>query len=231
MVENNIMINNTFHPHVWFRNSNDIFRHNIVLSAYQPIDVKVWGKEIDYNIFPDLISLKAAQDRGTDKNSVHGQLLFVDPDKGDFRVREGSVAFSVGFRNFAMDSFGVVSPRLKALAKKVTIPSIHSSNQLGSDENIDFMGAKVKNLTTLGERSATGMGDTHGVLVLEVPVKSAAFKFLQANDVILSFNSKKIRTVSDLFQAQKTTTGTNTEVVVFRNQNALKIQVGLVKEK
>jgi len=231
VVENNIMINNTFHPHVWFKNSNDIFRHNIVLSAYQPIDVKVWGKEIEYNIFPDLVSLKAAQDRGTDKNSVYGQLLFVDPDKGDFRVREGSVAFSVGFRNFAMDSFGVVSPRLKALAKKVTIPSILSSNQSGSDKITDFMGAKVKGLTTLGERSATGMGDTHGVLVLEVPARSAAFKFLQANDVILSFNSKKISTVSDLFQAQKTTTGTNTEVVVFRNQNALKIQVGLVKEK
>jgi hypothetical protein len=231
VVENNIMINNTFHPHVWFKNSNDVFRHNIVLSAYQPIDVKVWGKEIDYNIFPDLVSLKAAQDRGTDKNSIYGQLLFVDPGKGDFRVKEGAAAFSVGFKNFAMDNFGVVSPKLKALAKKVTIPSILSSNQSGSDKIIDFMGAKVKDLTTLGERSATGMSDTQGVLVLDVPARSAAFKFLQANDVILSFNSKKIRTVSDLFQAQKTTTGTNTEVVVFRNQNALKIQVGLVKEK
>lgn len=231
VVENNIMINNTFHPHVWFKNSNDVFRHNIVLSAYQPIDVKVWGKEIDYNIFPDLVSLKAAQDRGTDKNSIYGQLLFVDPGKGDFRVREGAAAFSVGFRNFAMDNFGVVSPKLKALAKKVTIPSILSSNQSGSDKIIDFMGAKVKDLTTLGERSATGMSDTQGVLVLDVPARSAAFKFLQANDVILSFNSKKIRTVIDLFQAQKTTNGTNTEVVVFRNQNALKIQVGLVKEK
>lgn len=231
VVENNIMINNTFHPHVWFKNSNDVFRHNIVLSAYQPIDVKVWGKEIDYNIFPDLVSLKAAQDRGTDKNSVYGQLLFVNPGKGDFRVWEGSVAFSAGFRNFTMDSFGVVSPRLKALAKKVPIPSILTSNQSGSDKIIDFMGAKVKDLTTLGERSATGMGDTHGVLVLEVPAGSAAFKFLQANDVILSFNSKKIRTVSDLLQAQKTTAGTNTEVLVFRNQNAIKMQVGLVKEK
>ncbi|MDQ0965240.1 hypothetical protein QFZ20_000643 [Flavobacterium sp. W4I14] len=231
VVENNIMINNTFHPHVWFKNSNDVFRHNIVLSAYQPIDVKVWGKEIDYNIFPDLVSLKAAQDRGTDKNSVYSQLLFVDPDKGDFRVREGSVAFSVGFRNFDMDSFGVVSPRLKALAKKVSIPSILTSNQSGSDKIIDFMGAKVKNLTTLGERSATGMGDTQGVLVLEVPARSAVFKYLQANDVILSFNSKKIRTVSDLLQAQKTATDTNTEVVVFRNQHEVKIPITLVGKR
>jgi hypothetical protein len=75
VVENNIMINNTFHPHVWFKNSNDVFRHNIVSSGYQPIHISVWGKETDYNAFPDLASLKAAQDRGTDRNSVYGRLL------------------------------------------------------------------------------------------------------------------------------------------------------------
>jgi hypothetical protein len=127
VVENNIMINNTFHPHVWFKNSNDVFRHNIVLSGYQPIDIKVWGKEIDYNVFPDLASMKAAQDRGTDKNSVYGRLLFVNPLAGDFRVKDGSVALTVGFMNFAMDSFGVISPRLKSLAKKVVIPSVLAS--------------------------------------------------------------------------------------------------------
>jgi len=229
IVENNIMLNNTFHPHVWFKNSNDVFRYNIVLSGYQPIDIKVWGKQTDYNIFPDQVSLKAAQDRGTDKNSVYGKLLFVDPDKGDFRVKDGSVALSVGFRNFAMDSFGVVSPRLKSLAKKVSIPSILASNQANSDETIDFMGAKVKVLATLGERSATGMGDdSRGVLVLEVPAGSAAFKFLQANDVILSFNFKKIKTLSDLVQAHRAVNETNTEVVVFRNQKEVKV---IVREK
>ena len=64
VVENNIMINNTFHPHVWFKNSNDVFRHNIVSTGYLPINIKVWGKEIDYNVFPDSASLKAAQEQG-----------------------------------------------------------------------------------------------------------------------------------------------------------------------
>ena len=63
IVENNIMINNTFHPHVWFKNSNDVFRHNIVSSSYMPIRIPVWGKETDYNIFPDSASLKAAWNR------------------------------------------------------------------------------------------------------------------------------------------------------------------------
>ncbi len=119
LVENNIMVNNTFHPHVWFKNSNDVFRHNIVFSGYAPIRIDVWGRETDYNVFPDSTSLKDAWSRGTDQHSVCGGLNFVNPQAGDFRLKDGSVAFSVGFKNFAMDSFGVVSPGLKALAKKV----------------------------------------------------------------------------------------------------------------
>jgi hypothetical protein len=123
VVENNIMINNTFHPHVWFLNSNDVFRHNVVSTGYLPINIKTWGKETDYNVFPDSVSLKEAWSRGTDKNSVCGKLLFENPMQGDFRLKVGSVAFSVGFKNFEMDNFGVVSPKLKALAKKVQMPS------------------------------------------------------------------------------------------------------------
>jgi hypothetical protein len=41
VVENNILINNSFHPHVWFKNSNDVFKHNIVTTAYQPIRIDV----------------------------------------------------------------------------------------------------------------------------------------------------------------------------------------------
>ena len=58
VVENNIMINNSFHPHVWFRNSNDVFRRNVVSSPYMPIGITDWGKETDYNIFPDSFRLK-----------------------------------------------------------------------------------------------------------------------------------------------------------------------------
>ena len=231
VVENNIMINNTFHPHVWFKNSNDVFRHNIVSSGYQPIHINNWGKETDYNVFPDLASLKAAQDSGTDKNSIYGKLSFVNPQAGDFRIKDGSVALTVGFRNFAMDSFGVISPRLKSIAKRVPIPSVLTSQQVNDDEISDFMGARVKDLTTLGERSATGMSDTRGVLVLEVAKGSGASKFLQANDVILSFNLKKINTLQDLLQAHAAATGVNTEVLVFRNQKELKVRVDLPGKK
>jgi hypothetical protein len=229
VVENNIMINNTFHPHVWFKNCNDVFRHNIVSTGYMPVNITVWGKEVDYNAFPDSASLKAAWERGTDKHSVCGKSFFVNPQEGDFRLKDGSVALSVGFKNFAMDSFGVVSPRLKAKAKKVPLPTVVAFNKENKNEVIDFLGAKVKNLTTLGERSATGMDNARGVLVLEVATGSIAAQFLQANDVILSVNGRSVNNLIDLFDARVSVIGSNTEVVIFRNQKEEKKWVELKK--
>jgi hypothetical protein len=225
VVENNIMINNTFHPHVWFKNSNDIFRHNIVTTDYQPIRIPVWGKETDYNVFPDSVSLKAAQSRGTDKHSVYGNLSFVNPRKGDFRLKDGSIAFSVGFKNFAMDNFGVVSARLKAISKKVVMPTVILTRAKEEEKLIDFAGAKVKNLTTPGEQSATGMSAIKGVLVVEVGAGSVTTKFLQVNDVILKYNSRQVNNLHDLKEAQIAMNGADTEVVIFRNQKEVKIKL------
>ena len=227
VVENNIMINNSFHPHVWFRNSNDVFRRNVVSSTYMPIGVPVWGKETDYNIFPDSVSLKAAWSRGTDKHSVWGYLEFVDPKNGDFRLKVGSIAFKTGFKNFAMDSFGVVSSQLKALAKKPALPAVMILDDLDDNEVIDFIGARVKNLATLGERSATGMDDTRGVLVVEVMPGSGPAGFLQANDVILSLNGAKVNKLRDLLEARRGVIGSGTEVLIFRNQKEIKIHIEL----
>ena len=158
-------------------------------------------------------------------------LRFVNPQEGDFQLKGGSVAFSVGFKNFAMDSFGVISPRLKALARKVPLPTLKALNVVNNDEIIDFMGAKIKNLTTLGERSATGMDATRGVLVIEVASGSGASGFLQANDVILLLNNKKVNKIHDLLEAHMSVVGTNTEVVVFRNQKEIKKWIELDGKK
>ena len=93
------------------------------------------------------------------------------------------------------------------------------------------MGAKVKNLATAGERSATGMNDTIGVLVVEVSPGSGAAKFFQANDVILLFNNKKVNKLRDLFEARMSVIGSNTEVLIFRNQREMKMHVELNGEK
>jgi hypothetical protein len=124
-VYNNIMINNSFHPHVWFKNSRDIFMHNIVTAPYAPIRIPYWGKFVDHNSFPDQASLEKAQKSGTDMNSVSGDPMFIDPAAGNYRVAESSAALKCGFVNFDMDKFGVVSAQLKAIAKKVVLPSFN----------------------------------------------------------------------------------------------------------
>ena len=210
LVENNIMINNSFHPHVWFPNSEDIFIRNIVSKRYFPIRVNSWGKEVDCNVFPNEESLTKAWENGTDKNSVYGNIEFINPQEGDFRVTEGSVAFTTGFKNFDMDKFGVTSPKLKAISKKITVPELIRAE--GNDEGIqEVMGMKVKNITTLGERSAAGLKDESGVWIIEILTSSPAAGKLMANDVILQINNETIKNIRDMKNA------------LIKNQNTINI--------
>jgi len=126
-----------------------------------------------------------------------------------------------------MDSFGVVSPPLKQLAKKPVLPTVIALDKVDDSPMIDFMGAKVKNLVTPGERSATGMHDTTGVLVTELTPGSVAATFLQANDVILLFNNKQVNKLRDLLEARMSVIGSGTEMVIFRGQQKMKMHVEL----
>jgi hypothetical protein len=96
-------------------------------------------------------------------------------------------------------------------------------NNRRNDEIIDFIGAKIKNLNTAGERSATGMDDARSVLVVEVTSGSGASEFLQTNDIIISINNIKTNNLRDLLEARMSVIGTNTEIIVFRNQKEIKI--------
>jgi hypothetical protein len=122
IVYNNVIINNSFHPHVWFRDSRDLFMHNIVSAPYAPIRVPFWGKFVNHNFFTDSLALRKAHENGTDQNSSFGDPQFKDPIGGDYRVNEDSPALICGFRNFDFDRFGVVSQELKTLAKRVSLP-------------------------------------------------------------------------------------------------------------
>jgi hypothetical protein len=224
VIENNIMINNTFHPHVWFKNSNDIFKYNIVSGKYLPIQINVWGKETDYNVFTNSAALLDAQSRGTDKHSVFCGLDFENPKSGDFRIKNGSKAFLTGFKNFDMDSFGVVSEKLKLITKKVTLPIIVLQEQLNKINIIEFDGANLKDLSTAGEQSATGMKTIKGVLVLDVKTGSGASKSLQANDVILQYNSRQINNINDLLEARRSGNPGSNEYTIFRNQREVKLR-------
>ncbi len=124
-VENNVLVDNSFHPHVWFENSGDVFRHNVLGTKYHPIGMpKIWGKEVNANFFVDDPSLKFARNLGLDSDSLAGDPQFRDAPKGDYRVKDGSAALKAGFKNFAMDEFGVVSPRLRKEAQTPRLPDV-----------------------------------------------------------------------------------------------------------
>jgi hypothetical protein len=118
IAENNILINNSFHPHVWFQNSGDIFRRNIVMRPYAPIGIKAWGKEVDANLFMDQAALQKAQKEGTDHHSTFGDPVFINPKLGNYQVSATSPALKIGFQNFPMNQFGVQKTDLRALAAR-----------------------------------------------------------------------------------------------------------------
>lgn len=202
VVENNIMVNNTFHPHVWYAKSKDVFAHNLVTAEYAPIRVPVWGQQVDSNFFIQPGALVAAQKNKTDSHSLQGDPRFVNDAAGDFTLKPNSKALTIGFRNFPMDEFGVVSPHLKQLAAQPPITGIRILDPGKKGATTEWLGAVIKNVETLGEQSASGLPDKQGVLVVQVsPGSLAASGGLQAGDVIRQINGKAVANVAEMLNA------------------------------
>lgn len=211
IVTNNIMINNGLHPHVWYKNSGDVFKNNIVFKAYQPaimnsaiaVDGK-WGKELDFNFY---VSTKSEMNKfsknGCDLNSQNGDPQFVDAALCNFQVKPTSPAVKTGFHNFPMDQFGVTKPSLKAIAKTPQIPVVNVNIKPES------VAVKSKIFTWLGvtlqeprgdEMSAFGVAfDAGGVSLTVVDENSEAAKMgFRTGDLIQGINGTKIKTISNL---------------------------------
>src|SRR5690606_24336940 len=228
-VENNIIINNGFHPHVWFKNSEDIFRKNIVLTDHKDIRLQAWGKEVDYNLFSDEDALLKAQGNNTDLNSIFGNPQFVNPSIGDFTVSENSPALKIGFKNFAMDSFGVKKTSLRKIAKTPKIPELWSINdgEKAKQINLNWLGAQIKNIETLGERSASGLNKTAGVLITAIDPKSVlSYSTLRPGDVIIGGEGIEINKIPDLMNIfQEHNWKGMLNLKVFRNQQTVELKV------
>lgn len=228
VVENNIMVNNSFHPHVWFKNSGDVFVRNIVMTPYRPILVSHWGIEIDYNIFADSTALQDARKNQTDEHSIVCPVTFRNPSTGDFRVNDTSAAIALcGFKNFDMDSFGVVSPCLKAIARTPQLPKPITQEGVASTDITGWQGLQIKNLETLGERSATGMDSERGVYVVSVDALSSPLRdFIRPNDVILGLGGKVINNLQDLQKAVlEIDLEKPQEIIIFRTQKENKFMI------
>jgi hypothetical protein len=230
VIENNIMVGSGFDPHVWFAESGDIFRRNIVWRDYRPARMYAppWGQEMDRNLMhkdgmETAPAARLQKQSGRDENSLVADARFVDPAKGDYRVKDGSPALALGFVNFPMDQFGVQKPELKALARTPALPgqtSVAAAPAARDSAPRAWLGASVRNIADEGEISAFGLSGVTGVLVLEIPAGSTLAKAgLRKNDVILSINGAKTADVAALLrQAPALTAGQTLSVGISRNQ-------------
>lgn len=223
-VTNNILINNTFHPHVWLKNSDDVFTHNIVTLPYAPILMSNWGKKIDSNFFLTKEGLIKAHTLDLDKHSSTGDVMFVDMIAGNYHQKPGSPALKSGVKNFEMD-FGVTLTALKKIAEKPVIkPLLTKLNDIKGME-VDWLGAKFKNIETLGERSATGLPNNNGAMLIQLPSTSiAATNNLQKTDVIIKLGDADINSISDLLKVyQNIKWMGQSECTIIRNQATQKL--------
>ena len=208
---NNVIVNNSLHPHVWYVNSGDVFKNNIVFNRYFPAimnsaipDNGKWGKELDYNYFVASEAHKVKFNvNGCDLNSAYGDASFVDAAKGDFRVADNSDALKVGFVNFAMDQFGVEKPSLKAIAKTPIIPALRISYDkavpVASVLKITWLDVELKEPKG-DEMSAFGIAFNAGGVALSTiqPDGLAAKLGFKTGDLLQEINSTKIKTIADL---------------------------------
>jgi hypothetical protein len=199
-VENNIMINNSFHPHVWFKQSEDVFRKNIVTRNYYPIEIPYWGKEVDANLFVDSNSLVKARINHTDQHSLFGDPLFVNAAKGDYRVSAKSPALLLGFKNMDATHIGVQG-HLKSLSLKVSIPYLMVASAVKEKTaEVAWLDVVIRNVNGLGDRSSFGLSSENGVIIVSVKSnKGLAISGLQPKDVLLAVDDKPINNIFDLF--------------------------------
>ena len=238
IVENNIIVDSAFYPQVWFANSGDVFEHNIVWRDYDPARMyrPPWGQEMDCNLVQDygaaanVPATRLQRQSGRDEHSIVADADFVDPARGDYRVKEDSPALALGFVNFPMDQFGVEKPELKAIARTPRLPQPGIPARATTARHTapaTWLGASVRNIANEGEMSAFGLPGVTGVLALDVPAESALARAgLRKNDVILSVNGERTAdTVTLLWQVPALATGHSAKIGIFRNQKELDLQL------
>lgn len=229
-VENNIFIGK-FPPgkHVCFDNTEDVLRRNIFVNTsgetvFEAIHAKPSQvKEIDSNLYyiasgePAIVFLKGQvedgysskmtipewQQKGHDVNSVVSDPLFVNLELGNYKLNKNSPAFKLGFKEFALDNFGVSKPAFVEEAKaayKKFAPTLKLNRETVSEnKHYKWMGASIKSMSTEGEKSVAGIDDIKGVILVNVPEGSMLFnQGARSGDVILKANGKDIKTIEDL---------------------------------
>jgi len=222
-VYNNVLVNNGFHPHVWFKNSHDVFRNNLVMHAHQDIRVNHWGDTVDYNYYIQATDLQQDQHKGIE---AHGSVIdphFVAAADGNFALIDSN---GITFKNFDMQHFGTQSPRLKNKAEQPAIPALITSKQEAKTKTFAWQKSIFKNIETLGEQSAAGLPSVSGVLVIDISKDSPLFHSkLQVGDVIIACEGQAVNNVEEFDTLLKKLNKKAFRFKIYRNQKLNTITV------
>lgn len=238
---NNIAVNNGLHPHVWYDSSHDKVYSNIFMSQHRPARMtRKFIKDVlvDQNFFVgNQASVRNVSKRlGWDENSIFGDPMFVDPANGDFRVKDGSPALEVGFKNFSMDQFGVKKPSLKAIARTPIIPELKIASlkqvsrrgepTLEGPHRMVWLGTSLAVLSGV-DFSAFGVSEEEGGLALSdlQPGSVMAAAGLKNGDLIQGINGHKVSDGGDLFQYLSANIAESYELAIVRNQQKAKKRI------
>jgi len=230
---NNITVNRGFHPHVWYKTSKDQITANIFMVPHKPARMNspyIDETRVDNNFYAATRAdvMNVSEKLGWDQHSVFGEPMFVAPAKGDFRIKQGSPAFKIGFKNFPMDQFGVKKASLKAIARTPKIPKVGDVaiiKKVKGPRTMKWFGATLSELS--GEEfSAYGVSKTSGGLTLSAVSKSgrAAREGFQNGDLIQEANAHGKLNIKEFEKVFAAASGT-VKLKVVRNQQVIELEV------
>lgn len=210
-VYNNITVNNTLHAHAWYGGSGDVVKGNIFFAPYSVYKMPaVWGREVDGNILcgeagagQPAWPLQAVS--GSDGASRFAWCGFRDPEAGDYTV-EDETALAVGFRNFDMENFGVMSTWLRDISRIPMLPMCKPFRPAEEEtvEVLEACGGVFRELLSMEEASAYGACSADGVhvdgvLVVKLEPNSELNAIgLKAGDILLAVDGKLVLTLDAL---------------------------------
>jgi len=184
----NRLINNTFHPHVWYSNSGDIFENNLVMRPYLPIGMpEKWDGRIDLNLLASLSDtvLPATElqaQSGQDVHSVSGPVAFdeaLNPLDDRFPVNE---------------PYGVRCESLKAHAGQVLIDPPAPLPAWEDGQRWQLADMLIKGVDNDGEMSAFATPGHQGVILLGLAPHCRWYRDgLRGSLALLTFNGTAIQ--------------------------------------
>ncbi|MCH5715034.1 hypothetical protein [Niabella hibiscisoli] len=127
-----------------------------------------------------------------------------------------------------MFHFGVQKPALKKIARHPQIPALQIVKEADEFSHpIEFSGGLIKSVAGLGDRSAYGLPDETGVIIMDAGKGLLAQSHLRSKDVIVMMDGKKTRNVKDFLDTYNALKNFNKTILVsiIRNQQPLDINL------